>query len=169
MRALPDAASRLLRLLPPETAHRLSLRLLAWAPRALVGTSGPDDPILASRAFGLDFPNPVGLAAGYDKNAEVFGPALRLGFGFVEIGSVTPRPQAGNPQPRLFRLTEDRAVINRMGFNNDGLDCGSGATGTAQTLAESLAPISARTRIAPMPRLITPPAFAPSAPMPITW
>jgi dihydroorotate dehydrogenase len=121
MRALPDAASRLLRLLPPETAHRLSLRLLAWAPRALVGTSRPDDPILASRAFGLDFPNPVGLAAGYDKNAEAFGPAMRLGFGFVEIGSVTPRPQAGNPQPRLFRLTEDRAVINRMGFNNDGL------------------------------------------------
>jgi dihydroorotate dehydrogenase len=122
MRALPDAASRLLRLLPPETAHRLSLRLLAWAPRALIAASDPDDPILATRAFGLDFPNPIGLAAGYDKNAEAFGPALRLGFGFVEIGSVTPRPQAGNPKPRLFRLSEDRAVINRMGFNNDGLE-----------------------------------------------
>jgi dihydroorotate dehydrogenase len=122
MRALTDAATRLLRLLPPETAHRLSLRLLAIAPSALIGTSRTDDPILASRVFGLDFPNPVGLAAGYDKNAEVFGPALRLGFGFVEIGSVTPRPQTGNPKPRLFRLTQDRAVINRMGFNNDGLD-----------------------------------------------
>ncbi len=121
MRALTDAATRLLRFLPPETAHRLSLRLLAMAPRALFGAGSTDDPILASHAFGLDFPNPVGLAAGYDKNAEAFGPALGLGFGFVEIGSVTPRPQAGNPQPRLFRLTQDRAVINRMGFNNDGL------------------------------------------------
>jgi dihydroorotate dehydrogenase len=122
MRALTDAATRLLRFLPPESAHRLSLRLLAWAPGGLLGSAAADDPILASRLLGLDFPNPVGLAAGYDKNAEVFGPALRLGFGFAEIGSVTPRPQSGNPKPRLFRLTEDRAVINRMGFNNDGLD-----------------------------------------------
>jgi len=122
MRALTDAATRLLRFLPPETAHRLSLRLLAMAPRALFGAGSTDDPILASHAFGLDFPNPVGLAAGYDKNAEAFGPALGLGFGFAEIGSVTPRPQPGNPQPRLFRLREDRAVINRMGFNNDGLE-----------------------------------------------
>jgi dihydroorotate dehydrogenase len=122
MRALTDAATRLLRFLPPETAHRLSLRLLAMAPPALFGAGSTDDPILASHAFGLDFPNPVGLAAGYDKNAEAFGPALGLGFGFAEIGSVTPRPQPGNPQPRLFRLREDRAVINRMGFNNDGLE-----------------------------------------------
>ena len=122
MRALIDAASRLLRLLPPESAHRLSLRLLALTPPALLGTSGADDPILRTSAFGLDFPNPVGLAAGYDKNAEAFEGASHLGFGFVEIGSVTPRPQAGNPQPRLFRLAEDRAVINRLGFNTDGLD-----------------------------------------------
>src|SRR6202023_632531 len=88
----------------------------------LPGTSENDDPILASRLFGLDFANPLGLAAGYDKNAEAFAPALALGFGFVEIGSVTPRPQPGNPRPRLFRLGEDRAVINRMGFNNDGLE-----------------------------------------------
>ncbi len=121
MRLPIDAASRLLRLLPAETAHRLSLRLLAAAPRALLGGVA-DDPILASRLFGLDFPNPLGLAAGYDKNAEAFAPALALGFGFVEIGSVTPRAQPGNPKPRLFRLGEDRAVINRMGFNNDGLD-----------------------------------------------
>jgi dihydroorotate dehydrogenase len=81
-----------------------------------------EDPILASRLWGLDFPNPLGLAAGFDKNAEVAGAMLRQGFGFVEIGSVTPRPQPGNPRPRLFRLSEDKAVINRMGFNNLGLD-----------------------------------------------
>ena len=121
MRALIDAGQFLLRLLPPETAHRLSLRLLSLAPQPWLGLSEPDDPILGSRLFGLDFPNPLGLAAGYDKNAEAFGEALKLGFGFVEIGSVTPRPQAGNPRPRLFRLSQDGAVINRMGFNNDGL------------------------------------------------
>ena len=73
-----------------------------------------------SQAFGLRFPNPLGLAAGFDKNAEVPDAMLALGFGFTEIGTVTPRPQAGNPRPRLFRLPEDRAVINRMGFNNEG-------------------------------------------------
>jgi len=121
MPALLDVAQRLLRLLPPETAHRLTLRALARMPLAALGERAADDPILGTRVFGLDFPNPIGLAAGFDKNAEVFAPALRLGFGFVEIGSVTPRPQAGNPPPRLFRLAEDGAVINRMGFNNDGL------------------------------------------------
>lgn len=80
------------------------------------------DAMLASRLWGLDFPNPVGLAAGFDKNGEVPDAMLGQGFGFVEIGSVTPRPQPGNPQPRLFRLSEDKAVINRMGFNNLGLD-----------------------------------------------
>src|SRR4029077_10026194 len=121
MPALLDVAQRLLRLLPPETAHRLTLRALAHMPLAALGEKAADDPILGTRVFGLDFPNPIGLAAGFDKNAEVFAPALHLGFGFVEIGSVTPRPQAGNPPPRLFRLAEDGAVINRMGFNNDGL------------------------------------------------
>jgi dihydroorotate dehydrogenase len=87
------------------------------APRAC----GADDPILRTRAFGIDFPNPIGMAAGFDKDAEVAEPLLRLGFGFVEIGSVTPRPQPGNPKPRLFRLTEDRAIINRLGFNSEGL------------------------------------------------
>jgi dihydroorotate dehydrogenase len=90
-------------------------------PAALLNTNRPDDAILGTNVFGLDFPNPVGLAAGFDKNAEVFAPSLRLGFGFVEIGSVTPRPQAGNPRPRLFRLPGDGAVVNRMGFNNDGV------------------------------------------------
>ena len=109
----------LMRLLDPEDAHRLAIRGLTMVPRP---AAPPDDPKLAVRAFGLDFPNPLGLAAGFDKNAEVPDALLRLGFGFVEIGSVTPRPQAGNPRPRLFRLVADAAVINRMGFNNDGAD-----------------------------------------------
>lgn len=117
--------SRLLRTFDPETAHRLAIRALrsgvaelALMPLPLAPE--PEDPLLAIRLWGLDFPNPVGLAAGFDKNAEVPDVLLRLGFGFVEVGSVTPRPQAGNPKPRLFRLAQDRAVINRMGFNNDG-------------------------------------------------
>jgi dihydroorotate dehydrogenase len=118
MPALLDVAQRLLRLLPPETAHRLSIRALARWP---LPEPAADDPILASHVLGLGFPNPLGLAAGYDKSAEAFGPARRLGFGFVEIGSVTPRPQEGNPRPRLFRISVEEAVINRLGFNNDGL------------------------------------------------
>lgn len=109
----------LVRLLPAEAAHRLAIGLL----KAGLVPPQPthDDPILKSRLWGKDFPNPVGLAAGFDKNAEVPDVMLDQGFGFVEIGSVTPRPQPGNPKPRLFRLTEDGAVINRMGFNNEGL------------------------------------------------
>jgi dihydroorotate dehydrogenase len=117
---LYDLAFPLIRCLDPETAHGLVLRALSMGLGPANRT--PDDPILASRLFGLDFPNPMGMAAGFDKNAEVWRPLLRMGFGFVEIGSVTPRPQAGNPRPRLFRLSEDRAVINRMGFNNDGME-----------------------------------------------
>jgi dihydroorotate dehydrogenase len=119
IRAFDTFSLPLLRWLDPEDAHRLAiqgLRLLPpIRPRA-------DDPKLAVRAFGLNFPNPVGMAAGFDKNAEVPDALLRLGFGFVEIGSVTPRPQGGNPRPRLFRLERDEAIINRMGFNNDGAD-----------------------------------------------
>ena len=109
----------LLRRLPAETAHRLTIQGLAagWYPRA----AEPEDPILATRVWGLEFPNPIGLAAGFDKNAEIPDAMLRWGFGFVECGTVTPRPQAGNPRPRLFRLPEDQAVVNRMGFNNAGL------------------------------------------------
>ena len=81
-----------------------------------------DDPILAIRRFGLEFSNPVGLAAGFDKNAEISAAALKLGFGFTEFGTVTPRSQPGNPQPRIFRLPAQRAVINRLGFNNEGLE-----------------------------------------------
>ena len=116
-----DAAASVLRLFPAETAHSATIRLSqAFSP--LLPRARPDDSRLAVRALGLNFPNPIGLAAGFDKNAQVPGAMLRFGFGFVECGTVTPRPQAGNPQPRLFRLAEDRAVINRMGFNNDGME-----------------------------------------------
>jgi dihydroorotate dehydrogenase len=105
--------------LDAERAHRLAVRALA---RHRSGSRPPRGRILAQRIWGRDFPNPVGLAAGFDKNAECFAGALALGFGFVEIGSVTPLPQTGNPRPRLFRLPQARAVINRMGFNNDGME-----------------------------------------------
>ena len=103
--------------LDAERAHKLTIAALKRMPAG----AAPRDPLLATRVAGIDFPNPVGLAPGFDKNAEVFGQMLRLGFGFAEVGTLTPKPQAGNPRPRLFRLKEDRAVINRMGFNNDGL------------------------------------------------
>jgi dihydroorotate dehydrogenase len=120
MRSLiASAALPVLRLIDPERAHGLALRALA---AGLAPTAPPsDDPRLAVTAFGLDFPNPIGLAAGFDKNAAVGMPLFRLGFGFIETGTVTPLPQAGNPRPRIFRLREDQAVINRLGFNNDGL------------------------------------------------
>ncbi|GGE14882.1 dihydroorotate dehydrogenase (quinone) [Polymorphobacter glacialis] len=105
--------------LDPEAAHGLTLAALRTG---LGPASGPDDPVLRTRFAGLDLPNPVGLAAGFDKDVMVPDAMLRLGFGFVECGSVTPLPQVGNPRPRLFRLTEDAAVINRMGFNNLGLE-----------------------------------------------
>ncbi len=104
--------------LDPETAHRLTVKALALSPRAAPPRPGP----LASEVAGLAFPNPLGLAAGFDKDGEVPDRLFGLGFGFVEIGSITPQPQAGNPKPRLFRLAEDRAVINRMGFNNRGAE-----------------------------------------------
>lgn len=107
--------------LDPERAHDLSLKALATGLVPLPGESFTS-PRLATRLAGLDLPNPVGLAAGYDKNARVIGPLTRAGFGFVEVGAATPRPQPGNPKPRLFRLTEDRAIINRFGFNNEGAE-----------------------------------------------
>jgi len=122
MTAVLDLAARLLRLLPAETAHRLTIRSLAITPVGWVGRGQSEDHILATRVFGLDFPNPIGVAAGFDKNAEAFAHMPEIGCGFAEIGSVTPRPQAGNPHPRLFRLTPDQAIVNRLGFNNDGLE-----------------------------------------------
>lgn len=105
--------------LDPERAHHFALSALA---RHLVPAAAePDDPCLSVTALGRRFGNPIGLAAGFDKDAQVWRQASRLGFGFVEVGSVTPRPQSGNPLPRLFRLGKDRAVINRMGFNNAGV------------------------------------------------
>ena len=110
----------LLRSVDPEKAHGLTIKALASG--LVPAVREADDPILQTRVLGLDFANPVGLAAGFDKNAEVVDPMLRLGFGFVEAGSVTPRPQPGNPKPRLFRVPDQGAVINRMGFNNEGLE-----------------------------------------------
>ncbi len=106
--------------LSPEAAHNAALRGLEYG---LAGRRAePDDPILATTVMGLKFSNPIGLAAGFDKDARVIDAMLSLGFGFVEAGTVTPQPQSGNPKPRLFRLDEDRAVINRLGFNSGGVE-----------------------------------------------
>jgi dihydroorotate dehydrogenase len=113
-------ARPLLRCLTPEAAHRATL---AGLRAGLAGRAwGADTPVLAGTVFGLNFANPVGLAPGFDKNAVAAQALAALGFGFVEIGGVTPRPHPGNPRPRVFRLVEDEAVINRLGFNNKGLD-----------------------------------------------
>jgi dihydroorotate dehydrogenase len=119
IRAFDALSLPLLRWIDAEDAHRLAIHGLKFLPPIKPRT---DDAKLAMRAFGLNFPNPVGMAAGFDKNAEVPDALLRLGFGFVEIGTVTPKPQSGNPRPRLFRLERDEAVVNRMGFNNDGAE-----------------------------------------------
>ncbi|MEJ6389263.1 quinone-dependent dihydroorotate dehydrogenase [Gymnodinialimonas ulvae] len=111
---------KLLRSVDPERAHGLALTALRMG---LTPLTGPyTTPRLRTQIAGLDLPNPVGLAAGFDKNAEAAKALQRAGFGFIEVGAATPRPQPGNPRPRLFRLTEDRAAINRFGFNNDGMD-----------------------------------------------
>jgi dihydroorotate dehydrogenase len=119
IRAFDAFSLPLLRWFDPEDAHRLAIQGLRLLPPMRPRS---DDAKLAVRAFGLNFPNPIGMAAGFDKSAEAPDALLRLGFGFVEIGTVTPRPQIGNPRPRLFRLERDEAVVNRMGFNNDGAE-----------------------------------------------
>jgi dihydroorotate dehydrogenase len=119
IRAFDAFSLPLLRWFDPEDAHRMAIQGLRLLPPI---RPRPDDPKLAVRAFGLNFPNPIGMAAGFDKSAEAPDALLRLGFGFVEIGTVTPKPQIGNKRPRLFRLERDEAVVNRMGFNNDGAD-----------------------------------------------
>ncbi len=120
MRLLDRIGLCALHRLDPERAHGLSVRALA---SGLVPLPGPvTSARLKTDLAGLSLPNPVGLAAGYDKNAEAVTPLSRAGFGFVEVGAATPRPQPGNPRPRLFRLSEDRAVINRFGFNNQGME-----------------------------------------------
>ncbi|MEH6526145.1 MAG: quinone-dependent dihydroorotate dehydrogenase [Sneathiella sp.] len=110
--------------LDAENAHNLSIKILKSG--LVPGAPTLRDPILRSKVFGLDFPTPIGLSAGYDKNAAVLDPLARLGFGFVEAGSVTPQPQAGNPKPRIFRLESDNAIINRFGFNSQGLMVAAG-------------------------------------------
>jgi dihydroorotate dehydrogenase len=119
IRAFDAFSLPLLRWFDPEDAHRMAIQGLKLLPPT---RPRPEDAKLAIRAFGLNFPNPVGMAAGFDKSAEAPDALLRLGFGFVEIGTVTPKPQTGNPRPRLFRLERDEAVVNRMGFNNDGAE-----------------------------------------------
>ena len=109
---------KLLRLLPPELAHKITINTLRLSK---FKSKNIDDPILNQHIFGLDFPNPIGLAAGFDKNAEVMHSMFSFGFGFVEIGTVTPKPQNGNVKPRVFRLKEDLAIINNLGFNNKGM------------------------------------------------
>ncbi|TCP41277.1 quinone-dependent dihydroorotate dehydrogenase [Rhodovulum marinum] len=119
MTPLDRAGLAVLHRIDPERAHALSLAALK---SGLLPLPGPiTSPRLATEVAGLSLPNPVGLAAGFDKNAEALAPLSRAGFGFVEVGAATPRPQPGNPRPRLFRLPEDRAAINRFGFNNQGM------------------------------------------------
>jgi dihydroorotate dehydrogenase len=114
---------QLLFTLDPETAHGIGMAGVDWLKAAgatcLVARPVPPDPV---PVMGINFPNPVGLAAGVDKNGEHIDALAALGFGFIEIGTITPRPQPGNPRPRLFRIPERQAIINRMGFNNDGVD-----------------------------------------------
>ena len=120
MKVLEQLGLKALRQIDPETAHGLALKALnsGLGPRG-----GPvSSSRLRTKVAGLDLPNPVGLAAGFDKNATALHPLAHTGFGFLEVGAATPRPQPGNPKPRLFRLTDDKAAINRFGFNNDGMD-----------------------------------------------
>ena len=120
MPVIEQIGLRALRCLDPERAHGFALKALAGG---LAGGAGPvTSPRLVTTIAGLSLPNPIGVAAGFDKNAIAPAATLRTGFGFCEIGAVTPRPQPGNPKPRLFRLSQDRAAINRFGFNNDGMD-----------------------------------------------
>ena len=118
MTLLDSIARRALFTLDPEVAHGLSIKALKSG--LVPGCRNDRDPRLAVTIAGIAFPNPLGMAAGYDKNAEVADEVLRLGFGFTEVGTLTPRPQQGNPKPRIFRLVRDHAVINRLGFNNEG-------------------------------------------------
>ncbi len=144
-RMTPQIASALLplfRLMDPENAHDLALQALRLGLAGRAGT--PDDPALSVTALGRRFANPIGLAAGFDKNAIAVRGLMRLGFGFVETGTVTPRPQAGNPRPRLFRLEPDQAVINRMGFNNGGLGA---YRANLAALADRIVPLGANVGI----------------------
>ena len=112
-----DSSIKILKIFPPELAHSITINLLKYFN---FNFNNIEDPILSQHLIGLDFPNPVGLAAGFDKNAEVVNSMFSFGFGFVEVGTITPLPQQGNPRPRVFRLENDNAIINSLGFNNKG-------------------------------------------------
>ena len=120
MSMIESLGMALMRRMDPEAAHGLALKALGMGLAPLPGPVSSDR--LRTVLAGLELPNPVGLAAGFDKNATALAPLARAGFGFIEVGAATPRPQLGNPKPRLFRLAEDRAAINRFGFNNDGME-----------------------------------------------
>ena len=113
-----NSSLKILRLLPPEISHTITINFLKYFK---VRQKNIEDPILAQHLMGLDFTNPIGLAAGFDKNAEVMHSMFSFGFGFLEVGTITPQPQSGNPKPRVFRLSEDKAIINSLGFNNKGI------------------------------------------------
>ena len=113
-----DIPIKILKFLPPELAHSFSIQALKYLN---LKYDNINDPILSQHILGLDFPNPIGLAAGFDKNAEVISSMFSLGFGFIEVGTITPLPQNGNPKPRVFRLEEDKGIINSLGFNNKGI------------------------------------------------
>ena len=112
-----ESSIKILKFLPPELAHSITINVLKYFK---FNFSSIDDPMLSQHLIGLDFPNPLGLAAGFDKNAEVIKSMFSLGFGFVEVGTITPYPQKGNSKPRVFRLEQDLAIINSLGFNNKG-------------------------------------------------
>ena len=137
-------ARPLLRALDPEDAHRLAIKALKLAPRR---RSARGDLRLAVRAFEIDFGNPIGIAPGFDKHGEAPDALLGAGFGFVEIGTVTPRPQVGNPRPRVFRLNPDQAVINRLGFNSVGAAVVLARLAARAIAAVSSASMSGPTRI----------------------
>ena len=150
MSGLFDMAQAFLQALDPERAHELAVRSLELG---IYPRSGPDDPRLAQDLWALHFPNPVGMAAGFDKDARVPGALLAAGFGFVESGTLTPHLQSANPRPRIFRSTADGAIINRLGFNSEGHDAAlaklwtrppgssasiSGPTATARIASETM-------------------------------
>ena len=113
-----NSSLKILRLLPPELSHTITINFLKYFK---VRQKNVEDSILSQHLMGLDFPNPIGLAAGFDKNAEVMHSMFSFGFGFLEVGTITPQPQSGNSKPRVFRLSEDKAIINSLGFNNKGI------------------------------------------------
>ena len=113
-----NSSLKILRLLPPELSHTITINFLKYFK---VRQKNIEDSILSQHLIGLDFPNPIGLAAGFDKNAEVMHSMFSFGFGFLEVGTITPQPQSGNSKPRVFRLSEDKAIINSLGFNNKGI------------------------------------------------